>query len=97
MWAVHGSLLINMFSLTASIPQAVASTLGLGLSSDASIEVGEIATQTKDVAHPCIHRDELNRFLDESPVRPKDTMEDIQPRIEITYTPMFTGVQSSFG
>ena len=62
-----------------------------------AIEVGEIATQTKDVAHPCIHRDELNRFLDESPVRPKDTMEDIQPRIEITYTPMFTGVQSSFG
>ena len=36
MWAVHGSLLIKMFSLTVSIPQAVASTLGLGLSSDAS-------------------------------------------------------------
>lgn len=62
-----------------------------------AIEVGEIATQTKEVAHPCIHRDELNRFLAESPVRPKDTIEDIEPRIEITYTPMFTGVQSSFG
>jgi hypothetical protein len=62
-----------------------------------AIGAGEIATQTKDVAHPCIHRDELNRFLAESPVRPKDTIEDIGPRIEITYTPMFTGVQSSFG
>jgi hypothetical protein len=62
-----------------------------------AIRLGEIATQTRDVPHPCIHRDELNRFLAESPVRPKDTIEDIQPRIEITYTPMFTGVQSSFG
>jgi hypothetical protein len=62
-----------------------------------AIERGEITTQTRDVPHPCIHRDELNRFLVESPVRPKDTIEDIQPRIEITYTPMFTGVQASSG
>ena len=62
-----------------------------------AIELREITTQTRDVPHPCIHRDELNRFLVESPVRPKDTIEDIQPRIEITYTPMFTGVQSSCG
>jgi hypothetical protein len=62
-----------------------------------AIRRGEITTQTRDVPHPCIHRDELNRFLRESPVRPKDTIEDIQPRIEITYTPMFTGVQSSLG
>ncbi len=62
-----------------------------------AIRLGEITTQTREVPHPCIHRDELNRFLAESPVRPKDTIEDIQPRIEITYTPMFTGVQSSFG
>jgi site-specific DNA recombinase len=62
-----------------------------------AIRLGEVTTQTRDVPHPCIHRDELNRFLRESPVRPKDTIEDIQPRIEITYTPMFTGVQSSFG
>jgi hypothetical protein len=62
-----------------------------------AIRRGEITTHTRDVPHPYIHRDELNRFLTESPVRPKDTLEDIQPRIEITYTPMFTGVQSSFG
>jgi hypothetical protein len=62
-----------------------------------AIRLGEVTTQTRDVPHPCIHRDELNRFLRESPVRPKDTIEDIQPRIEITYTPLFTGVQSSSG
>ncbi len=61
-----------------------------------AIRLGEITTHTREVPHPCIHRDELNRFLTESPVRPRDTIEDIQPRIEITYTPIFTGVQSSW-
>jgi hypothetical protein len=37
MWAVHVSLLMKMFSLTASLSQEVASTLDLGLSSDASV------------------------------------------------------------
>ena len=60
-----------------------------------AIRLGEVKTHTLDVPHPCIHRDELNRFLKESPVKPRDTIEDVQPRIEITYTPMFTGVQSS--
>jgi hypothetical protein len=54
MWAVHVSLLMKMFSLTASISQEVASTPGLGLSSDASPNPGlfglpvlprELATQ----------------------------------------------------
>jgi site-specific DNA recombinase len=62
-----------------------------------AIQIGELITQTKDVPHPVIHRDELNRFLRESPVQPRETVEDVQPRIEITYTPIFTGVQSSLG
>jgi site-specific DNA recombinase len=62
-----------------------------------AIQRGELTTQTLDVPHSRIHRDELNRFLRESPVRPRETIEDVQPRIEITYTPIFTGVQSSFG
>jgi site-specific DNA recombinase len=58
-----------------------------------AMERGEVKTQTMEVLHPFIHRDELNRFLRESPVRPKSERENIQPRIEVTYTPIFTGVQ----
>lgn len=62
-----------------------------------AIRLGEIKTLIQDVPHPIIHRDELSRFLRESPVRPRSERENIRPRIEITYTPIFTGVQSSFG
>ncbi len=62
-----------------------------------AIRLGEVQTQTTEVTRPFIHRDELNRFLQESPVRPRSERENIEPRIEITYTPIFTGVQSSFG
>ena len=62
-----------------------------------AIRLGIIQTQEVEPNRPFIHRDELNRFLRESPVRPKPTRESVQPRIEITYTPIFTGVQSSFG
>jgi hypothetical protein len=45
-----------------------------------------------------IHRDEINRFLRESPVRTRRIREQqVAPRVEITYTPIFTGVQQSFG
>ena len=62
-----------------------------------AIRLGDVETQTVDASRPFIHRDELNRFLQASPVRPKSVRENIQPRIEITYTPIFTGVQSSSG
>jgi hypothetical protein len=62
-----------------------------------AIRLGEVTTQIMDVTRPFVHRDELNRFLQASPVRPKSVRENIQPRIEITYTPIFTGVQSSLG
>jgi site-specific DNA recombinase len=60
-----------------------------------AIRLGIIETQTVEANRPLIHRDELNRFLCESPVRPKTTRENLQPRIEITYNPIFTDVQSS--
>src|SRR5258708_7060857 len=62
-----------------------------------AIRLGEVQTQKVDASRPFIHLDELNRFLQASPVRPKSIRENIQPRIEIMYTPIFTGVQSSWG
>jgi Recombinase len=62
-----------------------------------AIRRGTVKTQTTEVTCPFIHRDELNRFLRESLVRPKSTHASLQPRISITYSPIFTGVQSSFG
>lgn len=58
------------------------------------VKAGNIQAR-RDVYPRLIHRDELNRFLCESPVRPKATMENIASRVEITYTPIFTGVQQS--
>lgn len=60
-----------------------------------AIRIGELRTQEEAVFHPIIHRDELNRFLRETPVRPRKERENIEPRVEITYSPMFTDVQSS--
>jgi|GEM_PF-1001803 len=62
-----------------------------------AIRVGEVKMQHMESNRPFIHRDELNRFLRESPVHPKTTRKSLQPRIEIMYTPIFTGVQSSLG
>ncbi len=62
-----------------------------------AIERGEVKIHTLEEMHPFIHRDELNRFLRESPVRPRSERENVALRIEITYTPIFTGVQSSLG
>lgn len=62
-----------------------------------AVDRGEVQMNTIDELHPFIHRDELNRFLRENPVRPRSKRENVGPRVEITYTPIFTGVQSSFG
>jgi len=60
-----------------------------------AIEDGEIQTSTKDVMHSYIHRDELNRFLRESPIRLRSLSDTIAaPRIDVTYSPLFTGVQA---
>jgi hypothetical protein len=58
---------------------------------------GEFATMKRDESRRCtyVHRDELNRFLADLTLRPRRMRDDIQPRVEITYSPIFTGVQSS--
>ena len=58
---------------------------------------GELATTKRDESHRCtyVHRDELNRFLPTLKLRPQKYRDDIQPRVEINYSPIFTGVQSS--
>lgn len=60
-----------------------------------AIARGEVSTQTQEVSHPFIHRDELNRFLKESPIRLKSERKNIEPRIEVQYSPIFTSVQPS--
>ena len=56
----------------------------------------ELATTKRDESHRCtyVHRDELNRFLPTLKLRPQKYRDDIQPRVEINYSPIFTGVQS---
>lgn len=58
---------------------------------------GEFATTKRDESRRCtyVHRDELNRFLPTLKLRPRHVHTDILPRVEITYSPIFTGVQSS--
>lgn len=60
-----------------------------------SIDKGEIKTEIREVEHPFIHREEINRFLRESPIRPRAERDNIDQRIEITYSPIFTGVDLS--
>ncbi len=60
-----------------------------------AIERGELKAETHDFMQVYIHRDELNRFLQESPVRLRELMESIQPDIKIMYSPLFTGVHAS--
>jgi len=59
-----------------------------------AIEQGRLKAETKDFLQTYIHRDELNRFLQESPIRQREIMENITPEIKITYSPIFTGVQA---
>lgn len=62
-----------------------------------AIAEGRLKTKVKDVTYSYIHREELNRFLRESPIRLRSITEDVTGRIEITYSPLFagTGVQAS--
>lgn len=60
-----------------------------------AILTGELQTREASASHHVIYRDELNRFLRESPVRPRKERENIASRVEVTYSPLFTGVHSS--
>ncbi|WP_081838493.1 recombinase family protein [Thermogemmatispora carboxidivorans] len=60
-----------------------------------AIRRGKVKAQTRDISLPFIHRDELNRFLEESCPRSRSEMENIEPRVEVQYSPIFTGLQPS--
>lgn len=57
---------------------------------------GEFATYKREESRRCtfVHRDEFNRFLASASFQPKHLRDDIQPRVEINYSPILTGVQS---
>jgi len=58
---------------------------------------GEFVTTKRDESRRCtyVHRDELNCYLPTLRLRPRLVHEAVQPRVEINYSPIFTGVQSS--
>ncbi len=58
---------------------------------------GEFATCKREESKRCtyVHRDELNRFLASLVYVPRRSREDVQTRVEIHYSPIFSGVQSS--
>ena len=58
---------------------------------------GEFATTRRDESRRCtyVHRDELNRFLGSVVLKPQRLRDDADARVEISYQPIFTGVQSS--
>jgi hypothetical protein len=60
-----------------------------------AIDKGEIKAETIDALQTYIHLDELNRFLRETSIRQRGIHDTAAPNYNITYTPMFTGVQSS--
>ena len=58
---------------------------------------GELATTKRDESRRCtyVHRDELNRFLANVTLKPQRLRDNVDARVEINYSPIFTGVQSS--
>lgn len=60
-----------------------------------AIDQGVIKAAIREAWQTFIHRDELNRFLHESPIKVRYEKKDILPQLEIMYSPMFTGVQAS--
>ena len=58
---------------------------------------GEFATTKRDESRRCtyVHRDELNRFLANLNFNPRHLRDDVETRVEINYSPILTGVQSS--
>ncbi len=58
---------------------------------------GELAIYKRDESHRnrYVNRDELNRFLATFSYAPRSVREDVQTRVEVQYSPIFSGVQSS--
>jgi len=61
------------------------------------IEKGELTIYTRDESrrNRYVNRDELNRFLSTYSYAPRSVREDVHTRVEIQYSPIFSGVQSS--
>jgi site-specific DNA recombinase len=57
---------------------------------------GEFVTYKREESRRCtyVHRDEFNVFLAVASFQPRHLRDDIQPRVEIHYSPILTGVQS---
>jgi site-specific DNA recombinase len=62
-----------------------------------AIAQGRLKAEIRNEMQAYIHRDELNRFLRETPIKSRSLFEDVTERIEIAYSPHFvgTGVQAS--
>jgi DNA invertase Pin-like site-specific DNA recombinase len=56
-----------------------------------AIAEGRLKAEMRNEAQTYIHRDELNRFLRETPIKSRSLVEDVAERIEITYSPLFVG------
>jgi hypothetical protein len=58
---------------------------------------GELATYERDESrrNRYVNRDEFNRFLSTLDYTPRSVRENVQTRVDIQYSPIFTGVPSS--
>ncbi len=79
--------LVEVAELTGISPNALSYRAGKG----------EFATTKRDESRRCtyVHRDELNRFIANLTFKPRHLRDDVETRVEINYSPIFTGVQSS--
>jgi len=61
------------------------------------IEKGELTVYRRDESrrNRYVNRDELNRFLSTYSYAPRHIRENVQTRVEIHYSPIFSGVQPS--
>ncbi len=57
----------------------------------------EFETVKRDESRRCtyVHRDELNRWLADLTLHPRRSRDEVDTRVEINYSPIFTGVQPS--
>jgi len=62
-----------------------------------AIDRGEIKYETRGDFQTFVHRDVLNQFLTETPIRQRGVYDTVPPKHEITYSPLFTGVHASKG
>ena len=79
--------LIEISDLTGINPKTLSSR----------VTKGELATCKREESRRCtyVHRDEVNRFLSTFVSHPRHLRDDVHGRVDIHYSPIFSGVQSS--